>query len=260
MKSIDRLTGYLRQLSWLSADFRLSPLKGGTINNNYKLQSGDDSYLVKNFVGEEFVLLTRNDCFELQRKLGELGLAPQPVHISEDGLIHIEKWCEIETLKDRMFQPDLHLPLLAESLSKVHQLDVKVDELPLLAQWHRYLQRIETNKPNWQQRINNTAHLWMQSARDVFCHHDLAYEHICLSPQGILLDWEYAARSNRYFDIANAVLVNQLSNKNTKLLCGYYARINGVTEASVFKQVVGMLPVAQLTADLWYAAAEQQTD
>ncbi|WP_416305890.1 phosphotransferase [Neptunicella sp. SCSIO 80796] len=260
MNGAEQLETYLQNLSWVSADFKLSPLKGGTINHNYKLQSDTDCYLVKNFVGEEFVLLTRNDSFALQRKLAELGLAPEPVHISDDDLIHIEKWCEIETLNDHMFTADLHLPLLADSLTAVHNVSVKVDELPLLAQWQRYLNRIEKDQSYWQQRINNTAHLWMQAKRDCFCHHDLAFEHICLSPKGILLDWEYAARSNRYFDIANAVLVNQLSNKHIKLLCGYYGRQNGLSEASVLRQVIGMLPVAQLTADLWYAAAEQQTD
>lgn len=246
----------LAKLSFVDEQFILQKIDGGTINNNYCLETAGKKYLVKYFVGEEFVLLTRNETFVLQLKLAKAGLAPEPMYISDDGLLYIEKWLDIKTLRDCCFESNKHLPLLASSLSRVHALKVDVDELPLLAQWQRYLGRISDNKAKWQARIDEISPLWMGAKRDCFCHHDLTFEHVCTEPQGIMLDWEYAAISNRYFDIASAALANALTTRQLIKLCRYYADICQLDPKQVTREVVNLLPVAQLTSDLWYAAAQ----
>lgn len=246
----------LLSLSFVSDGFHLQKIDGGTINNNYYLETAGNKYLVKYFVGEEFVLLTRNETFSLQLKLAKSGLAPEPVYISDDGLLYIEKWLDIQTLRDNSFDPKVHLPMLASALSRVHAIKADVDELPLLAQWQRYLSRISSNRGQWQERIDKISPLWMRAKRDCFCHHDLTFEHVCTAPQGILLDWEYAAISNRYFDIASAALANELTTRQLVKLCRCYADCCQLNGRQVTRDVVHMLPLAQLTSDLWYAAAK----
>ena len=92
----------------------------------------------------------------------------------------------------------------------------------------------------------------------VLCHNDLALAHIVRTFPLCVVDWEYAALGNRYFDLAAAAQVNKLSTEESRQLAVHYAEITGLDEARVCERMRMFIPAVKLTNDLWWAAKAAQ--
>ncbi|MDN4500804.1 phosphotransferase [Alteromonadaceae bacterium BrNp21-10] len=247
------ITEELLSIPWLADSYQLKPIQGGVINGSYALDSNGKRFYLKVFSAENLNAINRPQAYSLQRSLAQMKFAPEPLYLSRKGLFQVESWLHIETIDSNQYSGQQKIQLLAGALTFVHRLNVPAIEIPLVAQWLHYLRLIPKNKDQWQRRIQLLQDRWYRVEKNCLCHHDLSFGHICVRPKGVILDWEYAARSNRYFDIACALLINQMEPQACQWLYRHYANENNIDVEELVNKVGYMLPLAKLTADLWTA-------
>ncbi|MEG3768934.1 phosphotransferase family protein, partial [Alteromonas sp. 14N.309.X.WAT.G.H12] len=92
----------------------------------------------------------------------------------------------------------------------------------------------------------------------VLCHNDLSYGHMVDPLRPVIVDWEYAARGNRYFDMVACAQINRLDEHQSHQLCCLYGQRLQLAQAEVIAGFYEQQDVVTLTEQLWYAAFEAQ--
>ncbi|GGD55917.1 phosphotransferase [Lacimicrobium alkaliphilum] len=252
----EAVSAELRLLDFIGTDFQLKALPCGAINSSYELQAGNHRYFLKCFAKNTPTRLDRRALFAMQKQLATAGLAAEPVYFSETGEFVLEAWQDFKTLEDIDVSTDEKVLILAGRMARIHQQPVHCPELDLISDWSRYLKLARISCGALYNNVAKYERHWRALSKNTFCHHDLAFAHICIEPQGMVLDWEYQARSVAEFDLACAVLVNQLDDRYARALVERYASAMEQDSLALWLQTQTMLPLAELTSELWYLAAE----
>lgn len=256
LKRVTQLLEEFELVDTNSASFNVEPIFAGTINKNFKVSDGEHAVLMKVFTQSNMLPINRADVFALQQELAILGLAPQPLLLSEDGELYFEQW-----------QNDLHngqligeLPdafqRLADSLYNVHSTFIAAPMLPLIEHWDSYIEHIpDTSDALLSELVMMKAAYREYEAANkseyVLCHNDLNIDHLCINSDTII-DWEYAACGCRYIDIANCASINQLDEHSTKQLCNEYAKLSNQSSIQVWESVQKVFKFVRFTSKLWY--------
>ncbi|WP_197414334.1 phosphotransferase [Lacimicrobium alkaliphilum] len=246
----------LRGLDFIGADFQLQPLPSGAINRSYALQAGQQRYFLKCFADNTPTRLNRQALFSMQKQLAAAGLASEPCYLSEQCSFMLETWQEVRTLEDIEVSVEEKVLILAGRMARIHQQNIDCPELDLVSDWHHYLQLAGIESGVLYNKVAEYQQYWQQLPKITFCHHDLAFAHLCIQPQGLVLDWEYQARSVAEFDLACAILVNQLDDQQARMLVERYGEATRQDTLALWHQAQALLPLAELTSELWYRAAE----
>lgn len=251
----------LKEAMNLQAEVSLTPLDSGDVNKVYKLTSGDVAFAVK-WVGEDtFSGIDRFHQFVLQEQLAQRNLAPKPVWLSDDGRLWVEQW--IDTTRVPVETDVIYT--LASVLADIHSQPITARPLNLETRWQHYIDvaALESSSPLVvkSQQLTGTVRQAMASNSDwVLCHNDLSYGHIIDQQHHIVVDWEYSAMGNRFFDLASCAVINELSEKQSDRLCFYYAEKSDLPLHSVTKSFATQQELVFLTNELWQAALEATAD
>ena len=238
-----------------ASQLTFEPVRQGLANSVFRASSGGQSWAVKLLGPATFSAVNYTVVAKLQQQLAVCGLAPVVTAYDPALRVWIEEWV------DTPEQPSLDIERLAHSLANIHQSDINAPTLALLPCWQHYLEQLpaKTARSYSAQRdklvpvISQFSHY-----QDFcFCHNDLSFAHLVGPSRNKVVDWEYAATGNRYFDIAACILINELNGEQQQQLCDEYAKLAGKSAGSVEKGVVAFLPVVDFTNRLWTAAAEK---
>ena len=212
-------------------------------------------FAVKWLGDDRFSGIDRTYQFALQKKLCRLGLAPQPIWLSDDETIWVEQWQSDTT------NPSLTPQCLAQTLASVHQLQIKAHPLKLAARWQHYIDIAKLNTDSiLYQKAGRLRPKVLQSEQadndSVLCHNDLAVNHILIRRDNTLtvIDWEYAAMGNRYFDLASCALINKLDSMTSTELVKRYADIMRINQQIALAEFNLHKEIVSVTNDLWFAA------
>ncbi len=133
-----------------------------------------------------------------------MGLAPRLVHWHDNARVTVS-----EFVNGHMDTPDP--ALLGQTLRRIHELPIKADPISLSTHLQRYTSHaIERGvapeqliDPNFEPLARAISLL--ESSAPVLCHNDLGRGNLIITgEQAVVIDWEYAAMGNRYFDLAAA--------------------------------------------------------
>ncbi len=247
---------------FISSDFHLRDLNGGTVNSSYRLESLNKNYFLKTFESDKIALLDRKKIFDIQLELAGKGLAVKPIYLSKSRNFQIDQWLDFPTLEQSDVSSLTITKSLASALSIIHNTKINAPKLDLPHQWQHYICLIDApiSLPE-QQIIDNYAAIWYQacSTKSVFCHNDLSLSHVTYAQPSKILDWEYCAISCPYFDLASCIAINCLSTADEANLYAYYAQYSEQKLSEVIAKVSIMKPLVELTNRLWYQAASLST-
>ncbi|MFT5277469.1 MAG: thiamine kinase-like enzyme [Glaciecola sp.] len=254
----EELINLLKTPLALSNDTIVSSLSGGTINHSYYINDDPNEFLLKHFQGEDSLAIDRQERFDLQLQLSKIWLAPKPMYLSSDRAIYAEQWVkQCQELELLSFE-NSHINELAIALTRIHHVEIKTKTVNLAKDWQSYLLSIPNPSSILVEQVAKLSMQWILSDEDsaschVFCHNDLAWAHLCL-PTEIILDWEYAAIGNRYFDILSCARVNGLDSKQQDHLLVKYAELNKISIDDVYKGCGKQASFLELTYQLWHEA------
>lgn len=141
---------------------------------------------------------------QVMQQACSLGLAPRLVHWHDNARVTVSEFVD-----GHMDTPEP--ALLGQTLRRIHGLPIEANRLSLRDHLERYTARAIERGVAPEQLIDpnfeplSRAITLLESSKPVLCHNDLGRGNLIVtSDQAVVIDWEYAALGNRYFDIAAA--------------------------------------------------------
>jgi thiamine kinase-like enzyme len=195
-----------------AADIQISPLRGGITNQNYRVDTGGESFVLR-ITGEKTDLLgiERENEYIANRAAGLLGIAPEVIYfIRPEGYL-VTRFIQGRPIPPEEIGQKEMMRKVVSTLRKVHSMEpipshfsvfrmvenytnfAHQHQIPLPEDFHWYQQRAQQAK----------AALKAGSSIIVPCHNDLLNENFLFDGEVRLLDWEYAGMGDPFFDLAN---------------------------------------------------------
>ena len=243
----------------ITANASFMRLPEQTTHDVFLVEDGASCYVVKRFYPESYTQLNRSAVFNAQQKLAEIGIAPKPLWFDAEQGIWVESFVERTYFAEQ--SDEKKAETLGKVLGEVHNLVLDENPLPgldLPQQWTRYLDHVSIyDQQAWQSEVDQGTtdyNEFFDNEPRVICHNDLSLSHVLNATSPVVVDWEYAALGNRYFDIASAVFINQISRHCLNNLCNSYAEISGLSTENILLGVKQMKHSVRITHALWYEA------
>ena len=230
------------------------------ITAHQKLEDVPIDLAVKWLGDDDFSGVERKHQFALQQHLYGVGIAPQPIWLSDDETIWVEQW-ESHSVSAGLSPTRRHSHMLAETLVRIHSLSITARPLNLVSRWQHYcdVAKLDMGSELYlkAQALQKSVIKSEQYDEDcVLCHNDLLINHLLLGSNNTIkiIDWEYAAMGNRYFDLASCCLINKLDKSESEELVTHYANVMNIDEGDALDKFKLHSEIVHITNDLWFAA------
>lgn len=184
-------------------------------------------YLIKQFRhGEEFGR-DHQRVLNIDHYVAEMGIGPQVVYVNEEkGVVIYEHLSNplLLTVNDVTER----IQRLAQALAQVHSLTPSLKQVSLRAQLETYCDSLASFKPNDAARMREDVESYRslfdkcEQQPQVFCHNDLSMNHVFVTPELKVIDWEYAGYNHPGLDLAMAVAMNDLYDDEIDVLFDEY--------------------------------------
>ena len=234
--TIPELTEVVARLSALLGprEGGVAPLEGGITNRNYRVNFGGSDYVVR-LPGKRSELLGINRTAEcIANKQGaELGMAPAVATLLEQPPCLVTGFIKgremsTEELRDRSCVEEIGADLRRLHDSGV-ELPTNFDPLALSEGYARLAREHGASIPDGFDAAREDARA-IQAAvagqaehTPVPCHNDLLPANFMHDGERVqIIDWEYAGMGDRYFDLGNYAVNNQLDDAGERILLETY--------------------------------------
>jgi thiamine kinase-like enzyme len=211
----------------------IAPLEGGITNRNYTARLGGRDYVVR-VPGKDTSLLEIDRGVE--RRANELaaglGIAPQVAAALDDPECIVTLFVEgVGMSAPGLREPEV-IAMVASALRTFHDsgedLGAAFDSFRIVETYAETARSRETPIPDafdgaLRRAAEIEAALTGREHAPVPCHNDLLAANFINTPEGIrIVDWEYAGMGNRFFDLANFAINNELDEAQQHELLGAY--------------------------------------
>ncbi len=229
---LDRVPG------WAGRARTVEPLAGGITNRNYRVTLAGESFVVR-APGESTDLLgiDRNHEQEAARQAAALGVAPEVVAFVEPEGSLVTRFVDGAAPDAEALRTDPLLGEVASLLRVVHG----GPAIAAVFDWYRVPQAYAATARAHGVDVPAVYDEAMQVAAQVRaafaaspdavcpCHNDLLAANFLLSVDGVrLVDWEYAGMNDRYFDLGNFAVNNELDlDGDVTLVEAYFGAVTG---------------------------------
>ena len=222
---------------WANAsDLQISPLGGGITNNNYRVDTGGESFVLR-IAGADTDLLgiTREHEYAANLAAGKLGIAPEVIY-----MIQPEGYLVTRFITARPFPPEeITQP---ENIRRVMEIVREIHSMPEIPGTFSVFRTVEDyaeiarrydvdfpEKFDWLMERTQEAEAAVKSDSEALrpCHNDLLNGNFLIDDRIYVLDWEYAGMGDIFFDLANFSDHHELSDEQDRwLLESYFGEVN----------------------------------
>jgi thiamine kinase-like enzyme len=222
------------------------PLQGGITNRNYVARLGGGTYVIR-MPGKDTGLLgiDRKAEAEANRCAARAGIAPEVAALLDDPPCLVTRFVEGQ----EMGSPELRGPAaraaVAGALHAIHdcgeRLPVEFSALRIAEDYAGRARERGGEVPTAYLPAHEAAtRIERALERDedsVPCHNDLLAANFLHSPEGIrLVDWEYAGMGDRYFDLGNFAVNNELGpEEEVAFLDAYFGAPSGAARLAALR-------------------------
>lgn len=187
----------------------------GYNNTCYLLRVEADRYIVRLLISSD---IDRVQEYEIQMLAYEQDIGARPILLDEDNALMISEYID-GTHKNKLNKSELQE--LANTLKKLHNIKVAIPICKLL-------DSIEIDSKRLEYAIKYIRKL---KPDYVLCHHDLNPQNILFDNNSIkFIDWEYAGKNDRYFDIASVIVEFDLDVEEESLFLRSYFGAVGIVD------------------------------
>jgi thiamine kinase-like enzyme len=211
------------------------PLEGGITNRNYLVTLGGSRYVIR-VPGKDTSLLgiDRSAEREANENAAAIGVAPRVVAQLDDPACLVTEFVECREMSPEDLREPETMKTVMGSLKAVHESGA---DLPTSFDSFRVVEEYRDTAAGRGGEIPSAfdeAHRQAREIEDglsgpehdpVPCHNDLLAGNFLRGSERIwIVDWEYAGMGDRYFDLANFAINNELSeDQHPELLEDYFA-------------------------------------
>jgi thiamine kinase-like enzyme len=209
------------------------PLEGGITNRNYRASFGGREYVIR-IPGKDTGLLGIDRAAEAiaNRAAASVGVAPPVAATLTDPAAFVTEFIEGRAVDARELRSAESLAVVAGALKAVHGLDVAFKtDFSAYRVVDAYASTTSERGGSIPGRFGEARSCAERIERaltgsehePVPCHNDLLAANFILAGERIfIVDWEYAGMGNRYFDLANFAVNNELGEGAEETLLGEY--------------------------------------
>jgi thiamine kinase-like enzyme len=211
------------------------PLEGGITNRNYLVTLGGNRYVVR-VPGKDTSLLgiDRSAEREANENAAAIGVAPRVVAQLDDPLCLVTEFVDCREMSaEDLREPETMRTVMGE-LKKVHESGA---DLPTSFDSFRVVEEYRETAAGRGGEIPaayDEAHARAREIEEALsgpehepvpCHNDLLAGNFLRGSKRIwIVDWEYAGMGDRYFDLANFAINNELAeDQHPELLADYFS-------------------------------------
>jgi thiamine kinase-like enzyme len=210
-------------------------LEGGITNRNFRVNFGGTDYVVR-LPGKRTALLgidRQAECIA-NRAAAELGMAPQVAALLDEPSALVTQFVSGREMKaDELREPET-IAEVAHDLRKLHdsgtELPSGFDSFRLVEEYAETGREHGSEPPAGYDDALEAAHAIEAAVRDqpghepVPAHNDLLPANFLRDGERMqLIDWEYAGMGDRWFDLGNFAVNNELGDEQeAQLLEGYF--------------------------------------
>jgi thiamine kinase-like enzyme len=217
---------------WKGAEITTTSLGGGITNQNYRVDVGGESFVLR-MPGEKTELLCINRDYEYAANLaaGNLGIAPQVYfYIQPEGYL-VTRFLKANPLPPSEIRQPQNLKKVAELVKKFHSLPpipgsfLVYEIVESYAQTARSYHVALPKNYEWlrEKMYAAKAAFDLDPLALVPCHNDLLNENFLQQDGKIyLLDWEYAGMGDPFFDLANFAAHHKLNDEEERYFLACY--------------------------------------
>ncbi len=214
-----------------SSDLKATPLSGGITNNNFRIDVGGESFVLR-IAGADTELLGINREYEYEANLiaGKLGIAPEVYFfIQPEGYLVTRFINDRPILPDEIRQPE-NLIRVIETVKKIHNMPPipgSFNVFQVVRDYSEIARGFKVTLPknhDWlMERLQEAESVLSIHADELCpCHNDLLNANFLTNGQLHILDWEYAGMGDAFFDLANFSDHHNLSDEQDLCLLKYY--------------------------------------
>jgi thiamine kinase-like enzyme len=217
---------------WPDREVDVEPLGGGITNHNFKVTVDGEAFVLR-IAGADTELLgiDRHAEHAAARAAAQIGVGPEVVDFVEGSLV--TRFVEGRPLPiEEMRRPET-LREAAGLIRRIHEgpaFPARFDAFRVVEIYRRLAEEHGVRIPDAYDKAKARADeieqsLGRQPERP--CHNDLLNANFIRSPAGIrLVDWEYAGMGDRFFDLANFSVNNELAERECDaLLAAYFGEL-----------------------------------
>lgn len=254
-----RLRAVMAGIEVLKDACPIRKLAGGPASDSWLLEAGGQRFVARfDNAAAGSLGLNRQAEREILQTVSEAGIAPQLVWSDPGRGIQVCTYIE----GDSWSMEDIHNPArlqeLALTLRKLHELPPLGRRFEPEAAAQRYASRIGT--PEAGKLADHAGALAVklraETTRPALCHNDLVHSNIVNHGPVYLIDWEYAAVGDAYFDLAVVVRHHQLSPALSKIFLQAYFENPGPAQ---FEKLAAFCSLYDYLAGLWYLAMARES-
>ncbi|MBS1887349.1 MAG: phosphotransferase [Actinobacteria bacterium] len=195
-------------------------LGGGITNHNFRARFGGREVVVR-LPGNDTELLgsDRSGEREANALAAAAGVAPEVLAALEDPVVLVTAFVEGPTMESAGLREPEALAEAAAALRRVHAsgaIEARFDAFRLVEDYAAATRSRGGAVPEAYERAHAVAARIeaapaLAGGAPVLCHDDLLAANFIASPDGIrIVDWEYAGMGNRWFDLGNFAVNNEL--------------------------------------------------
>jgi thiamine kinase-like enzyme len=225
---------------WAGKVQQVDPLEGGITNRNYRVLVGDDAFVIR-VPAETGALLGIDRAVEhaVSRAAAAAGVGPEVIAFLEPEGALVTRFIVGRPVSEAEVHDPRMLQRIAQALRRIHQAAPVpatfspfrvVEAYALTTQRHggRLPAAFERARP-----IAREIETALPSEPPVLCHNDLLNANFIDDGATIrIVDWEYAAMGDRFFDFGNFAVNHQLSETDEMtLLAEYFGRVTPSQQA-----------------------------
>jgi thiamine kinase-like enzyme len=199
-----------------------TPLDGGITNKNFRITMGGSDYVIR-VPGKDTSLLGIDRGAE--RESGELasrvGISPEVVARMTDPPCLVTRFVEGETLTAEKLRDPATLSEVASALTKLHSagatLPTEFDSFRVIEDYAKTAADRGVEVPaSYEESHGHSkrieAALSGLEHTPVPCHNDLLAANFIRGERLWIVDWDYAGMGDRYFDLGNFAVNNELDD------------------------------------------------
>jgi thiamine kinase-like enzyme len=209
------------------------PLAGGITNRNYKVRFGEHDLVVR-VPGKDTSLLgiDRDAECEANKVAAELGVAPPVVLMLEQPQVIVTRFVEAKGMTEEELRKPDAIQRVATALRTVHdsgrELASRFDSFEIVERYADIARERGVTPPEeYDDALARAqtikAALSGPEHEPVPCHNDLLAANFLNDGTRIqIVDWEYAGMGDRYFDLGNYAVNNELDEDAERALLEAY--------------------------------------
>ncbi len=226
--SLDRLSRILG-----AAEGEPAPLEGGITNRNYRARLGGREVVIR-LPGKDTELLGIDRVAERAASecAARAGVAPEVAAMLEDPPCLVTYFVEGEAMSAEQLRRPRHVREVATALRAIHGCGERLpNEFSPFRIVETYAERTRARggavpaayRPAHEAAARIEAALARRGEAPVPCHNDLLAANFIASPEGVrIVDWEYAGMGDRWFDLGNFAVNNELEAADEEALLAAY--------------------------------------